>query len=462
MAALSVTFDSQQLNQTSSTTGYLLEEPIDWGSRPIENVVNTGSYRPEELDSVLAAGRVVRVIQLPIRVQGSSADDMNSKIALLNYTLSKSNRYSPTNLVVTPQGSSKTTTFKVVGGALDDTQRWTKKVDNHFIWHGVLILEALPFGYGASQTYGSSGSPLFNAATPGVFTVNVTSGSEGDVPADVTLHVLDASNQYGCLIVGGISGNTSWTAFDNLTAWTHGSGPTFSTAASAKYKNNPATTVTNSNSGTIETALKKTFVAGTDWPHTTGLRIFIAADDTTNTQNLRGQNQFRLKVYPSGLQSETAYGDWCGVPASSLVGGVHELQWVDAGLFTIAPTPVDGSSTFNIVLEIEQQTTNGTPTSVAYDEILFVPDTSHLIGEWVSAYPIAANTQLDVESDMVYSGGAGVSSLLTGPHIRTRGASRYVVYKGKYPMSSMAGDVTYDTVKVWANVTPRYLGLAPV
>ena len=467
MAAPSFVLDPSGLNLqlnagAGAATGYALQS-VDWGTAAIQQVINTGQYRLEDIDGILSAARVTRTISMPARIIGSSKDDLNTKLSNLAYALNKASRFQPLDLVVTPGGSSKTTTFKIIGGTADAPYDQSEDLNNR--WVGTVTLQALPFGYGAKQTYGSSGSPLFAAAAgPGSFTVNVPSGSEGDVLADVTIIFQLTVDSAGAVTIGALSGNTSWTVTSDVTSWSNGSGGgTRAAQSNAKYKGGAAPGYIVNTVSTIEEAYKQTFTTS-DFPTGTPIRCILLADDFQVVAARRGLYQIRLAVAAGGV---TAYGDWVSVPAAAGNGTTtHFLQGLDMGVFTFPPGP-SGSVAFSgsttVSIQVQDGNTNANKLTCAFDSAIFLPDATSVIAEWPVTQP-AANTPIRLESDLLFNNadGAPQSVLLSGAHIRSRGATRYSVYASDLPFANTTGDVTYSTVKAWAEYTPRYVGLAPV
>lgn len=461
--ALSVVLEptglNQNLNAGGATAGYAIQSGIDWGGAAIQDVITSGGYRLEDIDAILSAGRVQRTIVLPMRIKGSSKDDLDSKLSAIATVLAKASRYAPVDLVVTPNGSSKTTTFKLLGGVMTSDYDFLDDISN--TWIGTVSLQALPFGYGAKQTMGSSGSPLVNAAGPASFTVTVTSGSEGDVLADVTIIFQNTVDALGAVSVGVISGNTGWLVASDVTGWSNGSGGgTRATQSVAKYKGGAAPSYDIATIGTIEEAYKQTF-STTDFPVNTPIRVLLNADDLTGSQVNRGLTQMRLAVTAGGV---TQYGDWVSVPPNAGNGTTtHFLQGLDMGTFLFPPGP-SGSVAFSgtTTISIQVQATSTSPSAVALDEVIFLPDATSLLAEWPLSQP-AANTVIRIESDLLYGNadGSPQTVLLTGSHIRFRGTSRVGIWTSALPLANTSGDVTYSTVKAWAEYVPRYIGLAP-
>ncbi len=450
---------NQQLNQ-GTATGYSTQSGIDWGGAQIQDVITQGGYRLEDIDAILSAGRVQRTITIPMRIIGSSKDDLATKISLLSTVLARASRYAPVDLVVTPNGSSKTTTFKLLGGMLDGAYDFLDDISNR--WIGTLTLQALPFGYGAKQSLGSSGSPLLAAtAGPASFTVTIAAGSEGDVLADVTIIFQNTVDALGAVSVGVISGNTGWLVGSDVTGWTNGSGGgTRATQSVGKYKGGAAPSYDVNAVATIEEAYTKTF-STTDFPVNTPIRVLLNADDFTTTQSLRGVNQIRLAVTAGGV---TQYGDWVSVtPNASNFSTTHFLQGLDMGTFLFPPGP-SGSVAFSgtTTIAIQMQTTSTTAATVALDEVIFLPDATSLIAEWPISQP-AANTPIRIESDLLFNNadGAPQTVLATGSHIRFRGTSRVGIWTSALPLANTSGDATYSLVKAWCEYVPRYLHLAP-
>ena len=469
MAALSGVLDPTGLNlqlntQPSGAAGYHIRDGVDWGGKAIQDIVNTGAYRAEDVDGVLAAARIARQIQLPMRVKGTSIDDLHGKMAQLNYALIKASRYQPLDFVVTPSGSTKTTTFKVIGGDTDGP--YTNQLENNALWLGQVNLQALPFGYGAKQTLGSSASPLFAAAAgPGSFTVSPTAGSEGDVLADVTIIFQLTVDTVGAVTVGTLNANTGWLVTSDVTGWTAGSGGgTRTSPANAKYKGGAAKGYKVAAVNTIEEAFTQTFTT-TNFPAGTPVRILLTADDTQVLAAQRGLAQIRLAVSAGGV---TQYGEWTSVPAAAGNGTTtHFMQALDMGTFVFPPGPTgqtgfSGSTTISI--QVQDGNLLANTLAVVFDSLIFLPDASSLIAEWpvVAAQP-AANTAIRVESDMLYtnSDGSPQTVLLSGSHVRCRGATRYGIWASAEALANSAGDVSFSTVKAWAEYTPRYLSLAP-
>lgn len=451
---------NQQLNQ-GTATGYSIRgvDGVDWGGSAIQDIISNGSYRLEDIDSLLAAGRVQRTITMPMRIIGTSKDDLAAKLSAISYTLAKASRYAPVDLVVTPNASTKTTTYKVLGGRMDGDYDFLD--DNMNRWIGALSLQALPFGYGAKQTLGSSGSPLLAAtAGPAAFTVTIPAGSEGDVLADVTIIFQNTVDALGAVSVGAISGNTGWLVGSDVTGWTNGSGGgTRATQSVAKYKGGAAPSYDLAAVGTIEEAYTKTF-STTDFPVNTPIRVLLNADDLTTAQSARGTNQIRLAVTAGGV---TQYGDWVSVPPNaSNFTTTHFLQGLDMGTFVFPPGP-SGSVAFSGTTTIAiQMQSSGNPLAVALDELIFLPDATSILAEWPITQP-AANTPIRIESDLLFNNadGAPQTVLASGSHIRFRGTSRVGIWTSALPLANTSGDVTYSTVKAWCEYTPRYIHLAP-
>ncbi len=451
---------NQQLNQ-GTATGYSIQSGVDWGGAAIQDVITSGGYRLEDIDAILSAGRVQRTITMPMRVIGSTKDDLAAKLSAISYTLAKASRYAPVDLVVTPNGSTKTTTYKILGGTMEGDYDFLD--DNLNRWIGTLTLQALPYGYGAKQTYGSSGAPLLTAtAGPASFTVTIPAGSEGDVLADVTVIFQNTVDALGAVSVGVISGNTGWLVGSDVTGWTNGSGGgTRATQSVAKYKGGAAPSYDALGVGTIEEAYTKTF-STTDFPVNTPIRVLLNADDLTATLSLRGDNQLRLAVTAGGV---TQYGDWVSVPPGAGNGTTtHFLQGLDMGTFLFPPGP-SGSVAFSgtTTIAIQMQTTSGSAAAVALDELIFLPDATSILAEWPLSQP-AANTPIRVESDILFNNadGAPQTVLASGSHIRFRGTSRVGIWTSALPLANTSGDVTYSTVKAWVEYTPRYIHLASV
>lgn len=463
MAATSVVLDptgaNLQLNtQPSGSAGYHVRDGVDWGSAALQQIINTGSYRLEDIDGVFAAGLVTRTVTLPLRIKGSSLDDLNQKLSALNFVFDKASRWAPLDMVVTPNTSTKTSTFKVIGGQLDGPH--TNQLEGNALWFGNATILTLPGILGAKQNLGSTGSPLFAAAAgPGSFTVTPTAGTEGDLPADVTIIFQLTADTAGAVSIGAISGNTTWTVTSDITSWTNGSGGgTRAAVSNAKYKGGAAPGYT-SLAGGIEQAYTKTF-STTDFPVQTPMRLIMLADDLQVLSARRGLAQFRLVVSAGAV---THYSDWVSVPAVAGDGSTtHFLQGLDMGTFTFPPGP-QGSVAFSgtTTIAIETQDSNSTRAALAFDSLIFLPDASSVIAEWPVTQP-AANTPIRLESDMLYgnSDGAPQSVLMSGAHVRCRGSTRYSIWASDLPLASTAGDVTYSTVKAWCEYTPRYIGLA--
>ena len=474
MAAPSLVLDPTglniNLNAQGSTTGIFLQEAnaiattgVDWGGQAVQDFINTGAFRIEDVDGVFAANRVTRTIVLPIRVIGSSKDNLDTTLSNLNFALAKASRFSTLDLVVTPGGSAKTTTYKIIGG--DTLGYYTQTEDLLNRWIGQLTLFALPVGYGAKQTYGSSGAPLFAAAAgPGAFTVTIPAGSEGDLLADVTIIFQLTVDTVGALTVGCISGNSSWTVTSDITSWSNGSGGgTRAAQSNAKYKGGAAPGYIVAAQGVVEEAYKKTFTTS-DFPVGTPIRCLMLADDFQVLAARRGLYQMRLAVAAGGV---TSYGDWVSVPAAAGNGTTtHFLQALDMGAFLFPPGPT-GSVAFsgNTTVSIQVQDANnvGNKLTCAFDSMIFLPDASSLIAEWPVTQP-AANTPIRIESDLLFgnSDGSPQTMLVSGAHVRSRGTTQYAIWASDQTLANTSGDVTYSLVKVWAEVVPRYIGLAPV
>jgi hypothetical protein len=457
------------LNAQGSSTGIFFQEAndvanvADWGGQAVQDFINTGAFRIEDVDGVLAANRVVRTIILPIRVIGSSKDNLNTTLSNLNFALAKASRFQPLDLVVTPGGSTKTTTYKVIGG--DTLAYYTQTEDLANRWIGQLTLVALPIGYGAKQTYGTSGSPLFAAAAgPGSFTVTIPAGSEGDLLADVTVIFQLTADTVGAVTVGCISGNSSWTVTSDITSWSAGSGGgTRAAQSNAKYKGGAAPGYITAVQGATEEAYTKTFTTS-DFPTGTPIRCILLADDFQVLAARRGFYQIRLAVAAGGV---TSYGDWVSVPAAAGNGTTtHFLQALDMGAFLFPPGP-SGSVAFSgsttVSIQVQDANLHANALTCAFDSMIFLPDASSLIAEWPVSQP-AANTPIRIESDLLFNNadGAPQTVLMSGAHVRSRGTTRYSIWASSQALANTSGDVSYSLVKAWVEVVPRYVGLAPV
>jgi hypothetical protein len=453
-----------QLNtQPSGAAGYHIRDGDDWGARAIQDFINaSGVARLEDIDGLIAAARLTRTITLPMRVKGSNIDDLNLKLSTLNFSLDQASRYKPIDLVFTPSGSTKTSTYRIYGGSIDDP--YTNQRENNSLAFITLTLIADPWVRGAKQTLGSTGSPLFAAAAgPGAFTVTPTAGSEGDVLADVTIIFQLTADTAGAVTIADISGNTGWAVSSDITSWTNGSGGgTRAAQSNAKYKGGAAPGYIVSAVSVIEQAYTKTF-STTDFPVQTPIRVLLTADDFQVLSARRGLYQIRLAVSAGGV---TAYGDWVSVPASAGNGTTtHFLQALDMGTFVFPPGPAGSvafSGTTTIAIEVQDNNLNANKLTTAFDQLIFLPDASSVIAEWPVTQP-AANTAIRLETDMLYNqaDGAPQSVLMTGAHVRCRGATRYGIWASDQPLANSAGDVTNSLVKAWAEYVPRYVGHAP-
>ena len=458
---------------TSTTVGYFVLEGVDWGGQALQDLVNTGQYRLEDIDGIIATGRLNRQITIPLRIAGSSKDDLDSKISALNYVLAKASRYQTVDLVVTPFNSTKTTTFKIIGGSLGSGSALGSSSDGLYVnqtdvynrWFGAVTLQALAPGFGAKQTYGSSGAPLVNAAGPSNFTVTIPAGSEGDLLADVTVLWQAPSAATGTLTLGVISGNTGWTVFQDVTSWSNGSGGgTRAAITNAKYKGGAAPGYTVAAQGAIEEAYTKTFTT-TDFPTGTPIRILLVADDQQVLAARRGLFQIRLAVSNGAV---TQYGDWVSVPAAAGNGTTtHLSQGLDMGTFTFPPGPTANSVAYSgsttVSIQVQDGNTSGNKAACAFDTIIFLPDASSLVGEW-PVTTIGSATTIRTENDMMFADadGSNQTGILSGPHVRFRGTSRLGIWGSANPLANANGDATYNTVKAWVEYTPRYMVLAPV
>jgi hypothetical protein len=455
-----------QLNQVGSSTGYLLDgagSGIDWGGGPIQDIINSGSFRLEDIDGVLAAQQINRVLSVPFTIRGASTDDLRAKLSALNFAVNRASRWQTYDLVLTPAGSTHTSTFKLIGGRVDAPYNAWAEIGH--IMHGNLTLQALPFVYGAKQsggTLGTAASPLVNAAGPVAFTLTPT-GDAGDVLADVTIIFSLNADTAGAVSIATLTGNTGWAVSSDITSWSNGSGGgTHAAIANAKYKGGAAPGYTVSAVNVIEQAFTKTF-STTDFPPNTPIRIMLTADDTQVLFARRGLVQFRLAIIAGGV---TSYGDWVSVPAAAGNGSTtHFMQAIDMGTFVLPPGPtgVGGfSGTTTIAIEVQDGNTLANVLPTAFDSLIFLPDAQSMIAEWPVTQP-AATTQIRLENDLLFnqSDGSPQTVLLTGAHIRCRGASRYGIWASDLPLGNGAGDVNFSAVKAWAEYTPRYVDLAP-
>lgn len=434
-----------------TTNEYRSGEPFDTGGNELAAALLTGDLRMEEYDQYLAELRFVRPLSIGLKIRQSTLALSISSAQAITSILAAANRYSPVDLVFTPQGGNAST-FKVIGGGLQHV--YTRKQQNQFIVDAVLACECLPWVYGASQAIGSSGSPIItNTSSPALLTVTPT-GPVGDVPADITLFVKNRSaSAIRSLIVSSVSGNTTWTPLSDNAGWTADTWA-FATAAGSQFLG----TDKYSNSGTP--------TANTP----TGIAHFTAPSTLTSDRRYR----LLMRMYQVGGPPATEVrarlvsgstqvtGEFVSVPTESY--GTNDFNLVELGSFYLPPGNVGSVAGAATTVYIEGMSSVASWPSTTIDYCLFVPEDSTIIFETddSSKTLAAASGIVQVESNQLYdSTGAQLGGDIKGSHLRARGTTRFMVHTSQGYMGAIGSPFYgFENVDVWATYTPRYIHLA--
>src|SRR4051812_20568086 len=108
---LSVVFDGIQL--ASGGAYSITADGPDWGSQGVADALLTGQLRAEEFDQVAAELNLTRTVVLPVKIKAANADQMVTLQQALTGSLAGASKYAPKTLLVTPDGSTHLSTFKV-------------------------------------------------------------------------------------------------------------------------------------------------------------------------------------------------------------------------------------------------------------------------------------------------------------------------------------------------------------
>jgi hypothetical protein len=350
VANLSIVFDGLALH-TEPNGPYLAADDgqgIDWGSQEVADALLTGQYRPEEYDQVAAEMGLRRTVTIPLRIRSSSADTARTQEQALVQKITGASIFSPKLLVVVPQGSSHTSTFTVYGGAWQSSYTQTQSNTNTIA--GTLTLVCDWPVLGTAQNLGSSGSPLIsNTASPA--SVTVTPTTDGDAPGNVTLFVKNraASAAVRSLIVGTVSGNTTWTALVDSSSWTVGAdGARDTTDATTKNTD----MVKKTGNLTANTVYQIANWAAPTLPSDRRFVVWLRVQDASQTG---GFLQFRLRHVSGSVE---VVGGWRSVPVEA-----NNNSWVGAkmGAWPFPPGGVSsvgaaGTTTYLEMLSVQDVT----------------------------------------------------------------------------------------------------------
>lgn len=451
MAALSVVFDGTALH-TEPSGPYLISDPEngpDFGSQAVADALLTGHLRPEEIDQAAAELGLQRVVVLPLKIRASSADTLVTLQQALTGSLAKSSIYAPTTLTVTPLNSAHVSTFKVRGGSWTSSYTQAASVTNTIL--GTLTLQCQWPIFGVAQNLGSSGAPLIsNTASPAP--VTLAPSPTGDVPADVTLFVVNRSaSAIRSLMVAGVGGNTTWVAGVDQSTWTL---DTDGVRASSQV-------------GATATALNAVMKLGhftaPTLPSDRRFRVFLRGGQSL--QALPSSISFRVRL-TSG-QTEVI-GPWRSFPQEwTSVTGPFATTAADMGGFNFPVGDVGllGAQSTTVFVEAKQASGQGSLwNSVAFGAALFMPEDGLLVVETsdTSKTLAAASGTIRIESDQAYdASGNPAGGAVYGSHIRTFGG-RYQVYTSQGYTDSLDTTLPWspENVDVYAIATPRYIGLA--
>lgn len=475
----SVILDGIPLNSSDPQSAYAMREPIDWGSRAIQDVLLDGNTLPEDYDSVIASTRLLRQVTFNLRVTGTNSDEVLTRLRALQNRLSRASRINPIDLTITPKDGYNQTTLKVVGGTLDDTNAHTRKFELANVYEAPLILQTLPFFYGLKQVFGSRVdstivTPFDDAAglppPPLMLPITPVFGREGDAPADLNVFVAPVSGAtapFRNVIVG-----AGWP--DNQSAWATllTMSDNFSAIASNVNFVTPRDALsidciqfsppdTNTIHSVCETNIGPgvfQLVPGVPY------RFFLRVNDGATVGSGRGVQQFRLRLK---CGNTIAFSEWFVVPADSgpTINALHVLNgyWclIDMGAWTIPLAPLGDVRNAVTSITIQQQTPTSQSTGLIYDYMMAVPDLTSMIAETTD---VLANpgSYVKFESENVYDPNGAPLSIATGANIRMLGPGAITVHASRQPMapSMDTGDFSFESAAVWVEYIPRYFNPA--
>lgn len=456
MANLSIVLDGLALH-TEPNGPYLAADDgqgIDWGSQEVADALLTGMYRPEEYDQVAAEQGLRRTVTIPMRIRSASADTARTQEQALIQKLTGATIYSPKLLVVVPQGSTHTSTFTVFGGAWQSTYTQTQSNTNTIA--GTLTLVCDWPVLGATQNLGSAGSPLVsNTASPA--SVTVTPTADGDAPGDVTLFVKNraASVSARSLMVGTVSGNTTWTALVDSSTWTLGVDGTRITTDTAT-KNTDM--VQKTGTLTSDTVYSLASWTAPTLPSDRRFTVWLRTRDASGTG---GFLQFRLRHVTGAVE---VVGGWRSVPIEA-----NSSSWVGVkmGSWPFPPGSVSSAGAASTTTYLELLSLNDVTGAlgIKFDYALYMPEDSTITFETADTTKTiaAAGGTVMVEADQLFStSGVPAGGVAVGSHVRARGASRYVVHLSQGYLGALDPTIYWDfqPVDVYATYVPRFIGLA--
>lgn len=458
--ATTLILDGVDLNGwTNNTAGnhYAANGTVDFGGRALSDALLTGDLQPSEYDQYLSQARFTRVVTIPIRLRSGSVAGVAADVSRIQQKLDQASRATPIDFVVTPHRSTRTSTFKVIGGDVDFSYTSVTEVLGE--QDIVVTLNALPWCYGAAQLIGNASAPLAaNQSAPVTATVTPASGVEGDVPADVSVYLKSRSttgNNIRSVLIAAKSGDTAWTGWTPASSWTN---------------QNSATKPSSSGLGGVSSTLLRSpqaltanqIVAIAQWPYPatapkdTPTRFYLRVRD--NTTSSRGQQMYRLRVVYGANEQ---VGDWRSVPEQA---AATTWQASDMGLFYV-PSSVAAASVVVVLDHASLVTVTGS-AGLYYDLVEYLPDSSYVTYETIDTSKTllaSGETVVFDESTVTLSDGTIRGGIVVGSDFRFRGATRIFIHESVGYMAALddpGWSVALRPVDVWASYTPRYFHLA--
>lgn len=457
MAPLAVVFDGLTLH-TDNTGVFQVRDEIGLGTQEIVDFFQ--GLRQEEFDQAAAEERLTRTVTIPLRIRSATVDAAITNQKSILSRIAGASRYTPKTLTITPAGASTTSTFKVYGGSFESS--YTQSFNVSLRDDATLVLHCDWPIYGVTESLGSAGSPLVSNTNSPV-NVTLTPTIAGDVPADVTLYV---KNRHGTLsgrglMVGTVSGNTTWSPLVDSNVWTGDADGTsdvsFESALNSHFMKKSGTVGANA---VYKVAHWTVPTLPTDRRFTTWLRVKDATSGGAPPNN-RGTLQFRLRHTSGQIE---VIGEWRSIPEEALDIAWHgvEMGTWPYPLGNISSAGAAQTTTYIEVLGL--QDISGA-AGIGFDYVFYLPEDSSIVVETsdTSKTLVGPAGTCRVEIDQVYtSGGIPAGAVEKGTHIRARGTSRFVVHLSAGFLGTIDPLFYWDylPVDVYAEYTPRFLHLA--
>ena len=436
--------------ELSSGSRYTIDvSGTDWGSQAVAAALLTGSYRPEEYDQIAAELNLTRSFSLPLIIRSPSPDALLTDQQAIESRLAAANRFAPSTLTVTPDGSTHVSTMRVFGGSWQGVyDRDAAKLN---VLRGTLTLQCAWPVYGTAQTLGTSGAPLIsNQASPAA--VTLAPSPAGDVPGDVTLFVVNRSaSAIRSLMVAGVSGNTTWASYVDEGTWTLDADGTRTSQVFAT-------------ASALNAVMKLAHFTAPTLPSDRRINVFLRAGQQLLA--LPSSISFRVRLVSGAAE---VIGPWRSLPQEFQTGASFPLPTAAADMgaynFPVAEPGQLGATNTTVFVEAKQASGGGSSwNTIAFSGCLFMPEDSLVTVETsdTSKTLAAAAGTIRVENDQAYdASGNPAGGVITGAHIRTFGG-RYVIYTSQGYTGSLDTTLPWapENVDAYALYTPRYLGLA--